>query len=265
MDTQHHHTEQPCTLTIQGGVACLMFRRPQVLNAFNQAQRRAMTEALRAAERDDTVRVVVITGEGKAFCAGQDQNESAAMDAAASARRVEEFIELYRVIRAMRKPIIARLNGVAAGSGLQIALLADLRIAAESARIGMTELNVGSTPITGSALLWKIAGEAATKRLVLLSEIVSAREALALDVVHEVVADDMLDTRIAEITERIKTWSPVTVGLTKEWWERIDEDFFERTAAAALDAHARNFASGAYSEGAQRFKLQKKGNREAAR
>jgi len=261
MDSSHHQTDEACTLTIREGVACLTFRRPQVLNAFNQAQRVAMAAALRTVARDDAVRALVITGEGRAFCAGQDQNESAAMDAAASGRRVEEFIDIYRAIRALRKPVIARLNGVAAGAGLQIALLADLRIAAESARIGMTELNVGSTPITGSSLLWKIAGEAAAKRLVLLSEIIPAREALALNIVHEVVADATLDARIAEIVERIKTWSPTTVGLTKEWWERIDEDFFERTAQAALDAHARNFASGAYSEGARRFKSQKKNSR----
>ncbi|GAA5235931.1 enoyl-CoA hydratase/isomerase family protein [Verticiella sediminum] len=259
MASLNQNNNETCGLAIQQGVATLTLQRPEVLNAFNRTQRVEMVQALREVAQDDSVRVLVITGQGKAFCAGQDQNESAAMDAAASADRIDEFMALYREIRGLRKPIIARLNGVAAGSGLQIALLADLRIAAESARIGMTELNVGSTPITGSALLWEIAGQAATKRLILLSEIVSAGEALALNIVHEVVPDAALDTRIAEITARIKRWEPTTVALTKAWWESMDDDLFERMAATARSAHAENFASGAYSAGAKRFKTRSAG------
>lgn len=110
----------------------------------DRAQRLRLDAALRALDDDDAVRVLVITGSGRAFCAGQDQHESVAMDAAASAQRIDDYMSLYRTVRALRKPLVAWVNGVAAGAGLQIALMCDLRIASTAARIGMTELKVGS-------------------------------------------------------------------------------------------------------------------------
>lgn len=238
---------------VDGPVATLEMNRPQVMNAFDRAQRQRLDAALRALDADERVRVLVLTGRGRAFCAGQDQHESAAMDAAASARRIDDYMALYRTLRALRKPLVARVNGVAAGAGLQIALMADLRIASTAARIGMTELKVGSVAVTGSWLLHAHVGEAAMRRLVLLAEVLDAQQSLQLGLLHEVHADDALDDRIAALCQQMAALAPGPLALTKQWWSAMSDEGFEAAAAAAKAAHALNFSSGTYSAGAQRF------------
>jgi enoyl-CoA hydratase/carnithine racemase len=175
------------------------------------------------------------------------------MDAAGSAARIDSYLEVYEIFRALKKPTIARVNGVAAGAGLQIALLCDLRIASTQARFGMTEFKVGSAAIVGSAFLQSIVGEAAMKRLVLLAEIVPADQSLALGLVHEVIEDERLDARIADICALMATWSPTSVAITKSWWKRMGDELFSEACEAARRGHAENFSSGAYSAGAKKF------------
>src|SRR5262249_28825707 len=151
-------------------VATVALERPAVLNALNQEQRRNLELLFRALEVHDQVRVVVLRGAGSSFCSGQDQRETARMDAEAAAQRVEEYVAAYKALRALGKPVIARLHGYTSGTGLQLALLSDLRIATTGARLGMTELNVGSTAILGSALMRATVGEAVMRRLVLLAD-----------------------------------------------------------------------------------------------
>ena len=240
-------------VTLDGAVATIELNRPQVMNAFDRTQRRRLDTALRALDADASVRVLVLTGRGRAFCAGQDQRESAAMDAAASAQRIDDYMTLYRTLRALRKPIVARINGVAAGAGLQIALMCDLRIASPAARIGMTELKIGSVAVTGSFLLEEHFGEAAMRRLVLLAEVLDAQQSLALGLLHEVHDEGALDARIATLGTQLAALAPGPLALTKQWWSAMSEERFEAAAAAAKAAHATNFASGTYSAGAQRF------------
>ncbi len=249
---------KPCvTLSVEKGVGLITMDRPHALNAFDRTQRELFQSALQSADADEDVRAIVITGAGKAFCAGQDQHESAAMDAAGSAARIDSYMELYEVVRALSKPVIARINGVAAGAGLQIALMSDLRIASTQARFGMTEFKVGSAAIFGSTLLYSIIGEAAMKRLVLLAEIVPAAQSLALGLVHEVVDDVRLDERVAEICAQVSQWAPSSVAITKSWWKEMGDEMFAKAATAARRGHALNFASGTYSLGAKKFTQRK--------
>ena len=251
------HSSDELRIEQRGAIATVTFHRPQVMNAFDRAQRQRLIEALDALDADDTVRVIVFTGSGRAFCAGQDQHESAAMDAAASARRIDDYMTLYRKVRAMGKPLVARVNGVAAGAGLQIALMCDLRTGSSAARLGMTELKVGSVAVVGSALLLPIIGEAAMRRLVLLAEVLDADESLKLGLLHEVVPEDQLDARIDAIGAQLAAHPPLPLALTKRWWSRMSEELFEQSAQEASRAHAENFASGNYSAGAQRFTRRK--------
>lgn len=256
----HELSSDELRVDLRGAVAHLQFHRPQVMNAFDRAQRQRLDEVLKRLEADPEVRVLVLTGSGRAFCAGQDQHESAAMDAAASARRIEDYMALYRTIRAMSKPLVARIQGVAAGAGLQIALMCDLRFGSGAARMGMTELKVGSAAITGSALLWPIVGEAAMRRLVLLAEVLDAKESLALGLIHEVLEDEAaLDARIEAVTTQLAGHPPVPLAITKRWWSRMSDALFEQAVEAARAGHAANFASGTYSAGAQRFAARKGG------
>lgn len=253
-------TPAPCvTLEIREQVAHIALDRPQAMNAFDREQRERFRAAVLEADANPDVRSIVVTGKGRAFCAGQDQYESAQMDAAGSSARIDSYMDLYEVFRSLKKPVIARVNGVAAGAGLQIALMADLRIASTQARFGMTEFKVGSAAIFGSALLRAVVGEAAMKRMVLLAEIVPAAPSLALGLVHEVVEDDLLDARIAEICTTIAQWSETSVAITKSWWKAMGDEEFARAADAARSGHAANFASGNYSAGAKRFTERKRG------
>lgn len=240
-------------------IATVSLNRPEVLNALNRMQRLDLAEALGELGADANVRVIILRGEGRAFCAGQDQKESAGMDAAAAHDRIEHYAQLYARFRELTKPVIARLHGPVAGAGLQLALLSDLRIAAADTRLGMTELNIGSAAITGSALLVPVVGEAAMKRMVLTGEFVNAEEALRTGLVHEVLAADQLDARVRELAVKIAAKPPGGMALTKNWWRVMTDAQFAQTIQHAHEAHAKNFAAGAFSKGSAAFVAGKRG------
>ncbi len=226
----------PCvTLAIDNAIATIALDRPQAMNAFNREQRELFRAALVAADADDAVRAIVITGRGKAFAQART-NTKAQRWTPPDPRRASTVPRPVRDFSCTGKPVIARINGVAAGAGLLIALMSDLRIASTQARFGMTEFKVGSAAIVGSALLWPIIGEAAMKRMVLLAEIVSAQQSLALGLVHEVVEDERLDARVAEICALVATWSPTSVAITKSWWKEMSDELFAKACAAAPGA-----------------------------
>jgi len=244
---------------VQDKIATLTLNRPQVLNAVNHQQRANLEAAFRALEADEDVRVIVLKGNGRAFCAGQDQKESAAMDAAGAHRRIEGYSSLYTLMRSLSKPIIARLHGYATGAGLQLALLSDLRIASVDTKAGMTELNVGSAAIMGSAFLLPLIGEAEMRRLVMMSEFVPADKALSMKLVHEVLPEDELDARVMAIATKMAGWPPLGIALTKEWWRKMGDELFQASQDQARQSHARNFAAGGLSHGARKFLERERG------
>ena len=261
MSTENPATAEPPVLLVDRheGVATVTLNRPQVLNALNHEQRNALIAAFADLGADTSVNVIVLGGAGRAFCAGQDQRESATMDAQGAEKRIADYARLYDGMRRTEKPIIARLQGYAAGAGLQLALLSDLRIAARTMKLGMTELRVGSAAILGSALLRAVAGEAAMKRMVLMADFILAEQALALNIVHEVVDDDRLDGRVQEVADTLAKNPPTATRLTKAWWRQMSEEQFAQAVEEANRAHAENFAAGGLSAGASRFVSRKEG------
>lgn len=240
-------------IDVENSIATLTLNRPEVLNAINHQQRQNMETTFRALEADPRVRVIVIQGAGRAFCAGQDQKESAAMNAHGASQRIEGYASLYTRMRSLSKPIIARIHGYSTGAGLQIALLSDLRIVADTARFGMTELNVGSAAIMGSAFLLPLIGEASMRRMVLLSDFIPASEALTMKLVHEVHTPEQLDARVLEIAAGLAGRAPLGVTLTKEWWRMLGDATFNAAMDHARKAHAKNFAAGGLSAAAAKF------------
>ena len=244
---------------IEDGIATLTLNRPQVLNAVNHQQRQNLETAFKALDADPQVRAIVLKGAGRSFCAGQDQKESAGLDAAGASRRIEGYASLYTLMRSIGKPIIARMHGYATGAGLQLALLSDLRIADDSTRVGMTELNVGSAAIMGSAFLLPLIGEASMRRLVLLSDFIDAQQALDMKLVHEVHGAEAADARVREIAQGLAKRSPLGVALTREWWRILGDDVFFAAMDHARKAHARNFEAGGPSAGASKVGAGKQG------
>ena len=246
------------TTDVLGNIAFLTLNRPRVLNAMNQQMRLALTQELQLMNETPGVRVVVIQGIGRAFCAGQDQNESRVLDQAGASGRIQSYCALFDAMRHMTRPVIARLHGFAVGAGLQVALLADLRIASEDLRAGLPELDIGSPCITGSGILWPIAGEAVVRRLVLTGDLVSAPEAERIGLVHEVVPSDELDDRVGALAAKLAEKAEAPMRLTKEWLRLLTEEHFARTVEHATNAHARNFSSGEMTRGAARFLARKR-------
>jgi enoyl-CoA hydratase/carnithine racemase len=240
-------------VTVADGIGRIAMQRPQVLNALNRAQRLGLAAAFDRLDGDAAVRAIILSGEGRAFCAGQDQRESAAMDARAADARIDHYAALYDRMRRLAKPVIAQCHGHVAGAGLQLALLCDLRIAAAGTRFGMTESNIGSAAIMGSWLLAPVIGEALMKRLVLLSDFIPAETALGWNLVHEVVPEQALAGRCTALAADLAQKPANGIRLTKAWWREMTEDGFRKCCAAAHAAHAENFAAGGFSAGSAAF------------
>ncbi|HEY2888731.1 MAG TPA: enoyl-CoA hydratase-related protein, partial [Candidatus Limnocylindrales bacterium] len=173
-----------------GGVATITLDRPGALNSLEATLKRDLLRALRDAARDPEVRVVVLTGAGRAFCAGQDLKERLQPDPSPLDVEVRErFNPIVQAIRSMDKPVIAAINGVAAGAGASLAFACDLRIAAESASFVLAFGRIGLVPDSGATwFLPRLVGPAKAAELALLGDSLTATAAERFGLVARVVA-----------------------------------------------------------------------------
>ena len=205
----------------EGGVRTITLNRPDVLNAFNDALLAALSKAVRDAEKDEGVRCVVITGAGRAFSSGQDLSDlkdryqrDEPLDFGRHLRT--NYNPIITRIRTMEKPVIASVNGVAAGAGCSLALACDLRIAAESASFIHAFINVGLIPDSGATfILPRLVGTARSMELAFTGRKVKASEALQIGLVNQVVSDDTLSAATMELAHRIAGLPARGIGLTK--------------------------------------------------
>jgi enoyl-CoA hydratase/carnithine racemase len=202
----------------EGPVAIVTLARAAKLNALTRAMLEALVDAADEIERDDTCRVAILTGEGtKAFCAGADIAEWGELRPLEFGRRwVGEGHRVFDRWARLRQPVIAVLNGIAFGGGLELAATADLRVAEAHARVGLPETQVGVVPgWSGTQRLVRRAGSPAVKRLVLTGEPVDAAEALRLGLVDEVVATGAGLDRARALAATIARRAPVAVQIAK--------------------------------------------------
>lgn len=208
-----------------GRVATLTIDRPDALNAFDSATRRAFTAAARELQGRDDVRAVVVTGAGdRAFSAGQDVGEAADFGGDDAAGWVDEFEALYRALLDFDVPLVAAVNGVAVGLGFQVALLCDLRVAARDAAVGMTELDVGLPCVLGSYLIETVADHGAAAELALTAETVDAPRARELGLLSRVVAAEELDAAVANLAGTLADKPPRAAASQKAWLRRLRFD-----------------------------------------
>jgi 2-(1,2-epoxy-1,2-dihydrophenyl)acetyl-CoA isomerase len=202
-------------------VAVLTLNRPQVLNAFNEDLLRELTTKLRDAERDASVGAVIITGAGRAFCAGQDlQSRRAIFDRGEiphlGAGLRERYKPMIMRIRSMEKPVIAALNGVAAGAGCGLALACDLRTAADNASLIQSFARVGLALDSGSSyLLPRIVGLGRAFEIAFTGDPVPAAEAERIGLVNHVYPAQELLPRTRELAERLANGATGAIGLIK--------------------------------------------------
>jgi 2-(1,2-epoxy-1,2-dihydrophenyl)acetyl-CoA isomerase len=202
---------------VDGPVATLTLDRPESLNALTIPMKVAMRGALERLAGDRAVRAVILTGAGRAFCAGQDLAERALPDAPPlDVELRDRYNPLVRAIRSMGQPVIAAVNGVAAGAGASIAFACDLRIAADDARFVLAFGRIGLVPDSGATwTLPRLVGPARAAEIALVGDPVSAEEALRIGLVNRVVPADRLLDEARAMAGRIAAGAPLANALTK--------------------------------------------------
>lgn len=205
--------------TESNGVARLTLNRPEVHNAFNDALIAEMTSALDALERDTQVRAVILSGNGKSFSAGADLNWMRAMAGyshAENLRDAEALGDLMHRLDSLKKPTIALVQGPAFGGGVGLVACCDIAIAAQRASFCLSEVKLGLIPAVISPYVVAAMGPRAARRYFLTAERFSAEKALALGLVHEVVADDGLDAAAEAIIAELLAAGPIAVREAKD-------------------------------------------------
>ena len=200
--------QPPVLVTDAGAVRTITLNRPGAFNSFDMALKSALLDALAAASAEPAVRAVVITGAGRAFCAGQDLKEHLALVAARDPRVATTVAEFYNVlvtlVTDMPKPVIAAVNGPAAGAGAGLAYACDLRLAGRSASFSLAFAGVALSADTGASFtLPRLVGEGRASRMMLLGEKVDADEAFRIGMVDEVLPDDELAAHAAGLAARL--------------------------------------------------------------
>jgi enoyl-CoA hydratase len=215
-----------------GGTVTIELINSKTLNIVGSGAIDELTEAFRAVSQDDGVRVVVLRGAGeKAFIGGADINEMATLDPSSGEAFIRRLAGFCAAIRECPVPVIARLAGWCLGGGLEVAMCCDLRIAEPGAKFGMPEVAVGIPSVIHAALMPALIGASHSAWLLLTGETIDAATAAAWGLVHEVVAADVLDTRIAELTTRLAGFGPHAVRqqkrLLNKWFDMTTQDAIE--------------------------------------
>ncbi|HLZ17326.1 MAG TPA: enoyl-CoA hydratase-related protein [Cyclobacteriaceae bacterium] len=202
----------------QNGVATITLSRPEVYNALNDEITFELQDAFKAVAKDEAVRVVILTGEGKAFCSGQDLKAS-------ESQRKKSFLDslhkrynpLILAMRNLPKPIICRLNGVAAGAGCSMALACDVIVASEEASLIEVFINIGLVPDSGSSyFLPRLVGMAKAFDLCSTGKKISGREAFEMGLVSKVVKGDELDAAVKQYADYYAQAPTRAIGLIKK-------------------------------------------------
>ncbi|MEN9304419.1 MAG: hypothetical protein RL264_2848 [Bacteroidota bacterium] len=206
------------TQTILNGVCTLTLNRPAVFNSFNQAMAFQLQAALDDCATNDEVRVIVIRGEGKAFCAGQDLAEATDPNGPDMNSIVKDhYNPIILKIRNIEKPVIAAVNGVAAGAGANIALACDIAIAKESAAFIQAFSKIGLIPDSaGTFFLPRIIGMQKALALMFTGEKVMAKEAEAMNMIYKAVADNDFEAFVEKFSNQLATMPTPGLGLTKK-------------------------------------------------
>lgn len=238
----------------RGDLALVTLNRPEALNAVNAALRSALIEALGAAHRDAAVRAVVITGAGeRAFCAGQDLEESRALGVDEVDAWLERQHAMYQAVRDLDKPCVAAFNGVAAGAGFQIGLCADLRVGYPEMRIGQPEVRAGLASIVGSYLMTLHVGLTHNAELSLAGTLIDGARAYAIGLLSDLVARGEVLPRSLALAQDMARLPPTAFRLTKQRLRALSQAGFDAALVAAKAAQKAAYASGEPQAAMERF------------
>ncbi len=218
---------------IQNGVAYVTLNRPEKFNSFNREMALALQQALDECEQDDSVRCIYLTGTGKAFCAGQDLAEATDPEGPELEKIVREhYNPMILRLRRIEKPVVAAVNGVAAGAGASIALACDIVLANESASFVQAFSKIGLIPDSGGTfILPRLIGLQRAAALMMSAEKVSAAEAVEMGMIYKKYADDMFEVESRKFAAQLALMPTKALGMTK----RLLNESFGNTLEQQLE------------------------------
>lgn len=241
----------------EGNVETITLSNPDKRNAIGPRMTNELLWALEDARAADEVRSIVLTGDGKAFCAGGDFSEMTAGAAESKLAHKGDYADLLLALAKCDKPVVARVNGVAMGGGLGIVAASTFAIASTDVKLGTPEIDVGLFPMMIMAVLARYVPRRRLVQMMLLGEKFDAGEALRLGLVNEVVEPAALDSAVRKLTDTIATKSPITVRLGLRAFAAQDDLAIERALPLLRDRLAECLATDDAREGLTAF-LQKR-------
>ena len=254
------------TTQIKNRIATLTLNRPEVFNSFNRKMAFLLQDQLDACEKNPEVRAIVITGSGKAFCAGQDLKEVTTPDINPGFKKILEkhYNPILTRIRKIEKPIIAAVNGVAAGAGANIALACDVVIASENASFIQAFSKIGLVPdCAGTYFLPRLIGFQKASALMMLGDKVSATEAERIGMIYKVVAQENFSQEVNNLATKLSNMSTKALGLTKRLLNDSMCNSFERQLNLECHVHFESALCEDFVEGLDAFVNKRKPNFEA--
>lgn len=248
-------TEDICVLhEIADGIATITLNRPQAYNAFTERMHAQLMDALREAERDEAARCIVLTGAGRAFCSGQDLKDLAPGESFGRLVR-ERYNPLVLRLRAIPKPIVAAVNGVAAGAGMSLALACDFRVAVETARFVAAFANVGLVPDSGmSYFLPRLIGPARALELCMLGGTLDAATAHAYGMLSAVASAKAFPAVVRQLAERLANGPATALGLIKRGFDLSPGATLQQALDGEAQAQELAGRSDEYAEGLAAFR-----------
>jgi 2-(1,2-epoxy-1,2-dihydrophenyl)acetyl-CoA isomerase len=247
------------------GVTVLVLNRPDRLNALNNELGSAIHEALSRNAQDESVRAVVLTGAGRAFCAGGDLAHIGKARQSGEAKSLEPLLrfgmQMVVKMRTMPQPVIAAVNGAAAGAGMNIALAADIRIAAEEATFGQNFCKVGLFPdYGGTFFLPQLVGPSKAAEMFYTGDMIDARTALQLGIVSRVVPAETLEVEVMALARKIADGPPLSIRASKQTLFASQRKELEAALEQEVEHQMRCFQSEDCAEGVRAFFEKRKPN-----
>ena len=234
-----------------GVVRCTLDRPP--LNLFEPGLIAALRAAFQTLAADDTVRVAVLTGAGRAFTAGMDVHVLRDLDGASATALITSLHDAIDAVHRAPFPVIAAVNGASLGAGFELAIACDLRVASANAIFGLPEVRVGVPSVIQAALLPPMIGPGRAAEMLLTGASVSAADALAWGLVNRVVERDALEAAVEEIVQAILACAPTAVRLQKQLIVKWRESDLTTAVRAGIAAFTASYATGEPREGARAF------------
>lgn len=244
--------------TIDAGVAEITLNRPEKLNSFSLEMHEELRQVMSATETDERVRAVLLTGAGRGFCAGQDlnarQGEPGEIGEHIRNSLNENFNPLIRRIRNLNKPVVAAVNGIAAGAGANLALTCDIVIAGQSAGFLQAFVNIGLIPDCGGTYyLPRLVGAARANALTMLGEKISANQAAEWGMIWKAVPDDQLMTDARAVAKRLASGPSIALSLIKQALQVSAGHNLDQQLDWERDAQGQAGMSPDFAEGVQAF------------